>query len=129
MIGILQFSFLADVEGVTRLECPGCHTLMCMQCKMEWHQSLTCEARMEIYASATAVAHPFDTDWIASHFRNCPVCDASCEKSDDVNSVRCHSCNAHFCFECGVDYGLILGTGAHMHSADCALHRDYIMTG
>src|SRR5271169_3834224 len=34
MAGILQSSFLADVEGVTQFECTECHVKMCVQVKL-----------------------------------------------------------------------------------------------
>jgi len=124
MAGILQFSFLADIEGVTEFDCPGCEIKMCIRCKTEWHATVTCEQNMEIYASAS---DDFTTDHVEAHRQNCPRCDVICEKEDGLVSIQCPTCEFEFCFECGVDYEFIRNTGTHMHRSDCSEHRVWVV--
>lgn len=106
-------------------ECPSCHFVFCIYCKMVYHGVEPCklkpEERREIrdrYVSATGqekqemerrygkrtlellVVESLSQDWMKENSKKCPHCNVCIEKQDGCNKMTCWRCGMHFCWLC-----------------------------
>jgi len=106
--------------------CPACHLAFCIYCKATYHGVSPCKfksseqrAILERYKNssgeeriflekrygkkqlATMSATLASEDYMASHARQCPHCNAPIEKNEGCNKITCWRCNTHFCWLCG----------------------------
>jgi len=106
--------------------CPACQFAFCIYCKATYHGVSPCKfksseqrAILERYKNssgeeriflekrygkkqlATMSATLASEDYMASHARQCPHCNAPIEKNEGCNKITCWRCNTHFCWLCG----------------------------
>ncbi|XP_064481430.1 E3 ubiquitin-protein ligase RNF14-like [Ornithodoros turicata] len=110
---------------LTLAECPSCHFVFCIYCKMVYHGVEPCrlkpDERREIrdrYVAATGaeklemerrygkrtlqllVVESLSQDWMNENSKKCPHCNVSIEKQDGCNKMTCWRCGTHFCWLC-----------------------------
>lgn len=73
--------------------CPTCSTDFCSNCKLEWHEGVTCE---EHGKAVPDVGIPFDSDLI----KCCPMCGVPIEKDEGCAQMMCKRCKHVFCWYC-----------------------------
>lgn len=79
--------------------CPTCATDFCSNCKLEWHQGLTCEEYNKQLAKegkSEDAGIPFDSDLI----KFCPMCNVPIEKDEGCAQMMCKRCKHVFCWYC-----------------------------
>ncbi|XP_066256393.1 E3 ubiquitin-protein ligase RNF144A-like isoform X1 [Euwallacea similis] len=80
--------------------CPTCSTDFCSNCKLEWHQGVTCEeyGRQLVKEGKPVpdVGIPFDSDLI----KCCPMCGVPIEKDEGCAQMMCKRCKHVFCWYC-----------------------------
>jgi len=107
-------------------QCPGCRFAFCIYCKATYHGVSPCKfksseqrAILERYKNSSGEERVFlekrygkkqlatmsatlaSEDYMASHARQCPHCNAPIEKNEGCNKITCWRCNTHFCWLCG----------------------------
>ncbi|CAL1708947.1 unnamed protein product [Somion occarium] len=92
---------LHDDPDEPQAQCPACSTLMCVPCRVVWHQDLSCE---EYQALPLDERSPEDQQALqlmkAQNWRRCPKCAFIVELSVGCNHITCR-CRTEFCFKCG----------------------------
>ncbi|KIM74131.1 hypothetical protein PILCRDRAFT_828552 [Piloderma croceum F 1598] len=92
-----------------RAVCPYCEVLICVPCRVEWHQNLSCE---NFQALAPDERSPEDQLVLqlakAENWRRCPNCSHIVELTMGCNHVTCR-CGTHFCFRCGSHWDIKKG--------------------
>eukprot|EP00090_Calanus_glacialis_P004158 TRINITY_DN13072_c0_g1_i1.p1 TRINITY_DN13072_c0_g1~~TRINITY_DN13072_c0_g1_i1.p1 ORF type:complete len:850 (+),score=253.12 TRINITY_DN13072_c0_g1_i1:36-2585(+) len=108
-------------------QCPACQLAFCIYCKATYHGVSPCKfksteqrAILERYNNSTGDEKTFlekrygkkqlatmsatlaSEDYMASHARQCPHCNAPIEKNEGCNKITCWRCNTHFCWLCGL---------------------------
>ncbi|KAI0084695.1 hypothetical protein BDY19DRAFT_969625 [Irpex rosettiformis] len=85
-------------------QCPACNMLMCVPCRVLWHEDMTCE---EFQALPLDERSPEDQQALqlmrAQHWRRCPQCQIIVELEHGCNHITCR-CGTHFCFKCGAKW-------------------------
>ncbi|KAH7926264.1 hypothetical protein BV22DRAFT_1009547 [Leucogyrophana mollusca] len=81
--------------------CPSCSEVMCVPCRVTWHNEMTCE---EYQALPDDEKSPEDQLVFllakAKKWRRCPKCAVLVELTHGCNHITCF-CGTHFCFKCG----------------------------
>ncbi|KAI0336752.1 hypothetical protein GY45DRAFT_1315385 [Cubamyces sp. BRFM 1775] len=81
--------------------CPSCNTVICVPCRVVWHNDLTCE---EYQALPLDDRSPEDQKALqlikAENWRRCPSCAFIVELTHGCNHITCR-CKTEFCFKCG----------------------------
>ncbi|KAI0674525.1 hypothetical protein C8Q78DRAFT_1015358 [Trametes maxima] len=81
--------------------CPSCNSLICVPCRVVWHDDLTCE---EYQALPLDDRSPEDQKALqlikAENWRRCPSCAFIVELALGCNHITCR-CKTEFCFKCG----------------------------
>ncbi|KAI0360484.1 hypothetical protein OH77DRAFT_1501240 [Trametes cingulata] len=81
--------------------CPSCNTLICVPCRVIWHDDLDCE---EYQALPVDDRSPEDQKALqlikAENWRRCPSCSFIVELTHGCNHITCR-CKTEFCFKCG----------------------------
>ncbi|KAJ7432895.1 hypothetical protein B0H11DRAFT_2123541 [Mycena galericulata] len=79
--------------------CPSCQLLMCVACRVAWHNGESCQA-----ALPPDERSPEDRLLLelakAKDWRRCPNCSSLVELVSGCNHMTCR-CGTHFCFKCG----------------------------
>ncbi|XP_076264260.1 E3 ubiquitin-protein ligase RNF144A isoform X2 [Rhynchophorus ferrugineus] len=82
------------------VSCPTCSTDFCSNCKLEWHEGVTCEDHGKRLAkegkNAPDAGIPFDSDLI----KCCPMCGVPIEKDEGCAQMMCKRCKHVFCWYC-----------------------------
>ncbi|CAH1366358.1 probable E3 ubiquitin-protein ligase RNF144A isoform X1 [Tenebrio molitor] len=81
------------------VHCPNCTTDFCSNCKLEWHEGLTCESNNKKLAKEGKVEEPgipFNSDLI----KCCPMCNVPIEKDEGCAQMMCKRCKHVFCWYC-----------------------------
>ena len=81
------------------VHCPNCTTDFCSNCKLEWHEGLTCEENNKKLAKEGKVEEPgipFNSDLI----KCCPMCNVPIEKDEGCAQMMCKRCKHVFCWYC-----------------------------
>jgi len=90
-----------DETDEPRATCPLCKMVVCVPCKTQWHNDLTCE---EYQALPPDVRSPEDRLLIQlakeKKWRRCKDCGRIIELAYGCNHMTC-PCGTHFCFKCG----------------------------
>lgn len=88
-------------SGSPMVRCPkeSCRFAYCSQCKIEWHNDVTCEKYQE-WKELNAKAGDLFEEWRKSHTKPCPKCNANIEKNGGCNHMTCVSCRYEFCWLC-----------------------------
>ncbi|KAJ8948811.1 hypothetical protein NQ318_013463, partial [Aromia moschata] len=79
--------------------CPTCSTDFCSNCKLEWHEGLSCEEyskQLSKEGKAEEPGIPFDSDLI----KCCPMCNVPIEKDEGCAQMMCKRCKHVFCWYC-----------------------------
>ncbi|KAL1517841.1 hypothetical protein ABEB36_001552 [Hypothenemus hampei] len=80
--------------------CPTCSTDFCSNCKLEWHEGISCEEYGKQLAKegkpVPDVGIPFDSDLI----KCCPMCGVPIEKDEGCAQMMCKRCKHVFCWYC-----------------------------
>lgn len=86
------------------VQCPRCRRSLCKDCKVVWHERLTCTQFQALPAHERA---PEDLELMElarkQKWRRCPKCRAMVELKFGCNHVTC-TCKHHFCYTCGADF-------------------------
>ncbi|KAI0659334.1 hypothetical protein C8Q70DRAFT_987272 [Cubamyces menziesii] len=81
--------------------CPSCNKVICVPCRVVWHDDLTCE---EYQALPLDDRSPEDQKALqlikAENWRRCPSCAFIVELTHGCNHITCR-CKTEFCFKCG----------------------------
>ncbi|KAJ6571684.1 hypothetical protein B0H19DRAFT_936268 [Mycena capillaripes] len=81
--------------------CPFCQLLLCVACRIPWHQGISCE---DYQALPPDERSPEDRLLLelakVKHWRRCPNCASLVELVSGCNHMTCR-CGVHFCFKCG----------------------------
>ncbi|KAI0765331.1 hypothetical protein C8Q74DRAFT_1287700 [Fomes fomentarius] len=81
--------------------CPSCDEVICVPCRVLWHEDLTCE---EYQALPLDERSPDDQKALqlmkAKNWRRCPKCAIIVELTVGCNHMTC-LCKTQFCFKCG----------------------------
>ncbi|KAH8101927.1 hypothetical protein BXZ70DRAFT_932499 [Cristinia sonorae] len=90
-----------DDEDEPQASCPLCNVLMCVPCRVLWHEDMSCE---DYQALPLDERSPEDQQALqlakAQNWRRCPKCAVIVELTMGCNHITCR-CNTHFCFKCG----------------------------
>ncbi|KAF7349314.1 RBR-type E3 ubiquitin transferase [Mycena sanguinolenta] len=98
--------------------CPFCHLLLCVPCRVAWHDGISCEQYQALPPDERSpedrLLHELAK---AKHWRRCPNCASLVELVSGCNHMTCR-CGTHFCFKCG---SLATTKGACTRVPQCAL--------
>lgn len=87
-------------EVVTSAECPYCHRLFCVQCKVPWHANMNCRAFQRSNKDS-------DDNFLklakSEKWQKCPRCSIYVQKISGCIHVFCR-CGCDFCYSCGMKY-------------------------
>ncbi|XP_050293584.1 E3 ubiquitin-protein ligase RNF144A isoform X2 [Anthonomus grandis grandis] len=82
------------------VQCPTCSTDFCSNCKLEWHEGVTCDEHTKRLAkegkTIPDAGIPFDPDLI----KRCPMCGVPIEKDEGCAQMMCKRCKHVFCWYC-----------------------------
>ncbi|KAJ7637074.1 hypothetical protein FB45DRAFT_908161 [Roridomyces roridus] len=110
--------FPADMANL-RLQCMGCHRILCKSCKSVWHEHMTCRQYQDIPIAERAPDDaPFFDLANNRNWRQCPKCSRMVELKFGCNHITCH-CNHHFCYRCGSDYEYRNGVRRCVRGDEC----------
>eukprot|EP01034_Spumella_vulgaris_P022215 gene22215-28329_t len=91
-------------------QCSSCFMSICVACKVESHDGLTC-------AQYEAQRHGDKeyAEWRKKHdVKACPKCGCDIEKSDGCNHMTCAQCHTHICWVCMATFKEGKATYDHM---------------
>lgn len=87
------------------LECPACQKLICVDCGVPWHSSMTCEEYqnlpLEERATGDVTLHRLAQN---KRWRQCQQCQRMIELTHGCYHMTCW-CGHEFCYSCGAEYG------------------------
>ncbi|XP_010419131.1 PREDICTED: probable E3 ubiquitin-protein ligase RNF217 [Camelina sativa] len=90
--------------NVTQTECPSCHRLFCVQCKVTWHAGIGCE-EFQKYGNTKKKSSDEEDALLVQmaknkQWRRCPQCKYYVDKVDGCLHINCR-CGFQFCYGCG----------------------------
>lgn len=86
------------------VQCPRCRKTLCKDCKVIWHDKLTCEEYQALPVHERAPEDLAFTELAKKEkWRRCPKCSAMVELKYGCNHITC-TCKHHFCYTCGADF-------------------------
>ncbi|XP_076890393.1 E3 ubiquitin-protein ligase RSL1-like [Bidens hawaiensis] len=94
---------LVDDGGVTitSSECPNCHRLFCVQCKVAWHCGINCIEYQSLKKGEKSPNDILLTNLAKEkRWMKCPNCKLFVEKTSGCNHISCR-CGHQFCYRCG----------------------------
>lgn len=96
------------LEGSTHsrglVQCPRCRKTLCKDCKVIWHDKLSCEEYQALPLTERAPEDLAFTELAKKEkWRRCPKCRAMVELKYGCNHITC-TCKHHFCYTCGADF-------------------------
>ncbi|EOA33020.1 hypothetical protein CARUB_v10016351mg [Capsella rubella] len=93
--------------NVTQTECPSCHRLFCVQCKVAWHAGIGCEEFQRFGNAKKKSSDEEDALLIQmaknKQWRRCPRCKYYVDKVDGCLHINCR-CGFQFCYGCGCEW-------------------------
>jgi len=109
----------ATTQGL--VQCPRCRKTLCKNCKVIWHDKLTCAQYQALPVHERA---PEDLVFMElaqkERWRRCPKCGAMVELKHGCNHITC-TCKHHFCYGCGADFEHKDGKYACTNKKSCKL--------
>jgi len=102
--------------------CPMCMTIICIPCKTQWHNDLTCEEYQALPPDERSAEDRLLLQLVKEkHWRRCR-CGRVIELVFGCNHMTC-PCGNHFCFKCGADWNMVdykctRGTGCELWEDD-----------
>jgi hypothetical protein len=98
----------AGVETVAL--CSACFVSVCVACKVESHEGLSCAQYQAQRCGDKEYAQ-----WRKDHdVKACPKCKCDIEKSDGCNHMQCAQCKIHICWVCMATFSESKATYDHM---------------
>ncbi|KZT28083.1 hypothetical protein NEOLEDRAFT_1161274 [Neolentinus lepideus HHB14362 ss-1] len=86
--------------------CPSCSKLVCIPCKVTWHENMTCEEYQALPLDERSAEDQMLLQLAkAKNWRRCPTCSVIVELTVGCNHITCR-CKTHFCFKCGSLWGI-----------------------
>uniref|UniRef100_A0A1D1ZHY9 RBR-type E3 ubiquitin transferase n=1 Tax=Anthurium amnicola TaxID=1678845 RepID=A0A1D1ZHY9_9ARAE len=86
------------------IECPECHRLVCTDCGVPWHLSMTCEEYRNLPSeerdAADITLHRLAN---GNNWRSCQQCGRMIERTQGCYYMTCW-CGHEFCYSCGAEY-------------------------
>ena len=79
--------------------CPMCNKNYCLNCKVEWHNGMTCQEYKDS-RDVNKLDDKFYQFVKGAKFKMCPRCKYWVEKNQGCNHMKCR-CGADFCYKCG----------------------------
>jgi len=92
------FAFLAT-DHETEFKCPSCKKEYCMNCRMEFHEGITCKDYISTL-SKEEKAKRAQRDESTKQFKQCCQCKSWIPKKKGINTLTC-TCGVEYCFNCG----------------------------
>ncbi|KZP22010.1 hypothetical protein FIBSPDRAFT_787821 [Athelia psychrophila] len=84
--------------------CPLCSMIMCVPCKVQWHDGYTCEGYQALPAEDRSAEDLLLLRLAKKEkWRRCNKCKRFIELKSGCNHMTC-KCGGHFCFKCGADW-------------------------
>ncbi|EXC13603.1 putative E3 ubiquitin-protein ligase [Morus notabilis] len=88
-------------EAVTQSECPNCYRMFCAECKVSWHEGISCEEFRKLNKDEREKEDIMLMNLATSKlWRRCPSCRFYVERSEGCLFMRCR-CGVAFCYNCG----------------------------
>ncbi|KAJ3677199.1 hypothetical protein LUZ60_002923 [Juncus effusus] len=88
-------------DSVTNSECPHCHRMFCVRCKVPWHGDMTCEEFEKLGEDEREKEGLMLRDLAKnSKWQRCPHCRMYVERIDGCKFMKCR-CGYGFCYGCG----------------------------
>ena len=107
----------SDVSRHCKVTCIKCGRDTCSFHGIPWHTGLTCDEYDQKGRRDPS------KKWIRKHTKQCPKCHWNIEKNGGCNHMTCKKCKHEFCWDCSVDYRIIMDRGAHKHRMTCIHYR------
>ncbi|XP_010489826.1 PREDICTED: probable E3 ubiquitin-protein ligase RNF217 [Camelina sativa] len=90
--------------NVTQTECPSCHRLFCVKCKVTWHAGIGCE-EFQKYGNTKKKSSDEEDALLVQmaknkQWRRCPKCKYYVDKVYGCLHINCR-CGFDFCYGCG----------------------------
>ncbi|KZP08734.1 hypothetical protein FIBSPDRAFT_802690 [Athelia psychrophila] len=86
--------------------CPLCSMIMCVPCKVQWHDGYTCEAYQALPAEDRSAEDLLLLRLAKKEkWRRCNKCKRMVELISGCNHITC-ICGGQFCFKCGADWDI-----------------------
>lgn len=96
-----QYVFCFD-EDESEFNCPLCHKIYCLKCKVPFHNGLSCKE-----FNINRVFDKNDEKFIefvkGAKYKQCPSCLFWVEKNEGCDHMTCR-CKYEFCYVCGGKY-------------------------
>ncbi|XP_047327082.1 E3 ubiquitin-protein ligase RSL1 [Impatiens glandulifera] len=92
-----RFSSQADNNY---LECPDCCRAICIECRLPWHSSMTCEELQNLTTVTSDNDNSISRD---RRWRRCQECLQVIEHNHGSYHITCR-CGHEFCYSCGDEY-------------------------
>ncbi|KAM5533573.1 hypothetical protein V8D89_012789 [Ganoderma adspersum] len=107
-----------EEEDDPQAECPSCDAIICVPCRVVWHDGLTCEEYQDLPLDERS---PDDQKALqlakAQNWRRCPKCSIIVELTIGCNHITCR-CKTEFCFKCGALWDVQEGICSRRPSCD-----------
>jgi hypothetical protein len=88
------------VAGFCKFSCPSCGYDRCVECKIDWHEGVTCDQYNQWREDNEQGDTRLNEYMGASGAKPCPKCGTGVVKSEGCNHMTCR-CHEHFCYVCG----------------------------
>ncbi|GLJ26381.1 hypothetical protein SUGI_0508370 [Cryptomeria japonica] len=90
-------------DPLMHTKCLKCHRLFCTECRVPWHQNMSCQdyqKRIPQLHGVDAKLHLLATD---NMWRRCTKCKHMIELAEGCNHMTCR-CGFEFCYVCGAEW-------------------------
>ncbi|KAL4318548.1 hypothetical protein GQ457_18G005570 [Hibiscus cannabinus] len=94
---------LAGIERSGARKCLKCHGLFCINCKVPWHTSMTCEDYKRKNPLPAAADLKLKSLARMNLWRQCVKCNHMIELSEGCYHMTCR-CGYEFCYNCGAEW-------------------------
>ncbi|KAH6794809.1 hypothetical protein C2S52_005286 [Perilla frutescens var. hirtella] len=88
--------------GGSAAECPWCHRLFCVKCKVPWHQGLDCR-EFQKFDRGKREKEKLRVLARENKWKKCPSCKLFVEKTGGCIHITCR-CKFEFCYVCGANW-------------------------
>ncbi|XP_047309969.1 E3 ubiquitin-protein ligase RSL1-like [Impatiens glandulifera] len=98
-------------ETITQAECPLCHRLFCVQCRVPFHVGIECDEFLKLDKDERGLGDLMVRELAAKNkWRRCPNCRFYVEKKEGCLHITCR-CGFQFCYACGANWSTNHGDG------------------
>lgn len=81
------------------MKCPSCKIIFCINCKVEYHEGMTCK-EYEEWKVKSKESEKIYKEWASKNTRQCPNCKVDIIKNKGCNHIKCIHCGQDFCWLC-----------------------------